>query len=356
VRPSALYRHFASKEQLLEEILRQGLASLEAAVAALDLTAGPPGLSGLALSVIESRSTGALLGRERPHLSDGPRAGLRAGLVAVAGLLAAKIAAARPELPPHAADFLSWATLAVLQSPAYHHGELPLADQCADLAELSWRVISAPLPADLSGQPARPPAAGLLPWSRREALLTRAVALFAERTYASVSIDDIGATLGITGASVYNHFPSKSGILVTALARGSACLSMQVADTLAGSAGAGPALAALVSSYAGFAAAHPALIDLMISEVRSLPEPDREATLTAQRDYIAELAQLLRQVHPALPAGRARVHVQAALMIANDVARTPHLRDQAGSTAAVAVLCDQVLDLPESPETLCHGV
>jgi Bacterial regulatory proteins, tetR family len=44
--------------------------------------------------------------------------------------------------------------------------------------------------------------------------------LFAERTYAGVSIEEVGAALGIAGASVYNHFPSKSGILITALARG----------------------------------------------------------------------------------------------------------------------------------------
>jgi hypothetical protein len=34
-------------------------------------------------------------------------------------------------------------------------------------------------------------------------------------------------------------------------------------------------------------------------------------------------------------------------MIANDVARTPHLRDRAGSAQAVASLCAQMLALNE---------
>jgi len=348
VRPSALYRHFASKEQLLEEILRQGMAKLETAVSALDLAAGPDGLLELALSVIENRNTAALLGREVPHLSQGPRAGVRSALVAVVRLLADKITLRRAQLPPYAADFLAWAALAVLQSPAYHHAELPTADHSAEISELTWRVISSPLPAQFTGTRLPRETAGLLPYSRREALLAQAVALFAASTYASVSIEDIGATLGIAGASVYNHFPSKSGILVSALARGSAVLSMQVADTLATSESPEAALSTLIKSYADFAAAHPALIDLMISEVRSLPEPDREATLTAQRDYVAELVQLLRQVHPVLSAAHARVQAQAALMIANDVARSPHLRQQVASTRAVAALCDQMLALPRA--------
>ena len=354
VRPSALYRHFSSKEQLLQEILLQGVRGLESAVAAVDLSTADraegtdkaDGLLPLAALIVDNRDTVALLAREVPHLSDEPRDRVRSGLLTVARLFADRIAAGRPGTPAYAADFLARATLAVLQSPAYRHPELPPADLAAEAARLAGRVVAAPLPPRFSGEQRPPKAAGLLPFSRREALLAQAVALFAARTYASVSLEDVAATLGSTGPSVYNHFPSKSAILVTALARGSAVLSMQVADTLAAATSPGDALAALLRSYAEFAASHPALIDLMISEVRSLPADDRQATLTAQRDYVAELVQLLQQVHPALGPAQAGVRIQAALMIANDIARTPPLRDLAASTEAVAALCDQVLALP----------
>ena len=123
---------------------------------------------------------------------------------------------------------------------------------------------------------------------------------------------------------------------------------MQLTDTLDASDAPAAALRTLITSYAEFAAGHPALIDLMISEVRSLPDPYREATLTSQRDYVAELPHLLRQVFPDLSQSQAHIQVQAALMIANDVARVPHLRDQAASPQAVAALCDQMLALPAS--------
>ena len=348
VRPSALYRHFTSKEHLLEEILRQGVANLESAVSALDLAAGPDALLELALFAIDTRHVAVLLGREVPHLSEGSRAGVQSGLAAVARLLADKIASWRPQLQPHATDFLSRAALAVLQSPAYHYVELPRTDHSAWVAQLAWQVIFSPLPPQFTGDRLPRSAPGILPFSRREALLAQAVALFAARTYAGVSIEDVAATLGITGTSVYNYFPSKSAILVTALTRGSACLSMQVTDTLATSASPGAALRTLIRSYAEFGAAHPALIDLMMSEVRSLPAPDRETLLTARRDHVIELVELLRQVHSALSPAQAHVQIKAALMIANDVARIPHLRDQVASMEAVAAVSDQMLAVPQA--------
>jgi len=344
VQPSALYRHFAGKEQLLAEILSQGAASLLAAVSAADLT-GTGGLAALAGFVIDNRQVTALMGREVPHLGEAARAALRSELAQVGRLLAAKIGALRPALREPEREFVAWSALAVLQSPSFYRTELPRTEFCAEIARLAGRVIAARLPAEFTGERTGRGRPGLLPHSRREALLAQAIALFAERTYAGVGIEDVAASLGIAGPSVYNHFRSKSEILVTALSRGSACLSMQVADTLAASDGPEPALRALIGAYAGFAAGHPALIDLMISEIRSLPERDREAALTAQRDYVAELARLLCEVDPERPAAVARVQVHAALMIANDVARTPHLRDQAGSAQAVASLCAQMLGL-----------
>jgi len=350
VQPSALYRHFAGKEQLLAEILSQGVASLLAAVSAADLTGtgepgGPAGLAELAGFVIDNRQVTALAGREVPHLGEAARAALRSELAQVGRLLAGKIGALRPGLRPPEREFIAWSALAVLQSPSFYRTELPRAEFCAEIARLAGRVIAARLPAEFTGEQTERGRAGLLPHSRREALLAQAIALFAERTYAGVGIEDVAASLGIAGPSVYNHFRSKSEILVTALGRGSACLSMQVADTLATADGPEPALRALIGSYASFAAGHPALIDLMISEIRSLPERDREVALTAQRDYVAELARLLCQVDPERSPSTARVQVHAALMIANDVARTPHLRDQAGSAQAVASLGTQMLAL-----------
>jgi hypothetical protein len=71
-----------------------------------------------------------------------------------------------------------------------------------------------------------------------------------------------------------------------------------------------------------------------------------EPVLAGSTDHRAELVHLLRQVHPDLTPAAARVQVQAALMIANDVARTARLRTLAGAAEAVADVCAQALALP----------
>jgi hypothetical protein len=92
--------------------------------------------------------------------------------------------------------------------------------------------------------------------------------------------------------------------------------------------------------------------------VRS-PRPTRDSPTTrgavaAQRDYRAELVHRLRRVHPELSPAIARVQIQATLMIANDIARIARLRDQAGSTQAVASLCEQILALAIPSYSCAH--
>src|SRR5690625_7532860 len=48
---------------------------------------------------------------------------------------------------------------------------------------------------------------------RREQLLAAAGRLFAERGFASVSLDEIGAEVGVTGQAIYRHFESKQDML-----------------------------------------------------------------------------------------------------------------------------------------------
>ena len=45
--------------------------------------------------------------------------------------------------------------------------------------------------------------------TRREEILDAAARLFAERGYHGVSIDDIGAAVGMSGPGFYRHFAGK---------------------------------------------------------------------------------------------------------------------------------------------------
>lgn len=51
------------------------------------------------------------------------------------------------------------------------------------------------------------------PKDRRDTILRTAAGLFAERGYSSVSVDDIGGAVGVSGPAIYHHFRGKRGLL-----------------------------------------------------------------------------------------------------------------------------------------------
>jgi AcrR family transcriptional regulator len=51
------------------------------------------------------------------------------------------------------------------------------------------------------------------PPDRKEAIVRASAKLFAEKGFAAVGIDDIGASVGITGPAIYRHFAGKDAVL-----------------------------------------------------------------------------------------------------------------------------------------------
>ncbi|MBN0973418.1 MULTISPECIES: helix-turn-helix domain-containing protein, partial [unclassified Gordonia (in: high G+C Gram-positive bacteria)] len=62
---------------------------------------------------------------------------------------------------------------------------------------------SAPAPAPRDERPGRPPE------PRVEQLIAEATSLFQDAGYRNVSVEEIGAAVGLTGPAVYRYFPSK---------------------------------------------------------------------------------------------------------------------------------------------------
>src|ERR1700733_9448601 len=52
---------------------------------------------------------------------------------------------------------------------------------------------------------------------RREEILAAAAALFARRGFHGVTIDDIGAAVGMSGPGLYRHFSNKEAVLAEML-------------------------------------------------------------------------------------------------------------------------------------------
>lgn len=172
--------------------------------------------------------------------------------------------------------------------------------------------------------------------SRRDQILEIAVALFAERGYHGVSMDDIGAAAGVTGPALYHHFAGKESMLVAALtpvSEGLLAGGRERVSELPGDPRA--ALESLVDFHVEFALAHPAVIAVHLHELDRLPEEPRRQIRRLQRLYVEEWVNVLDKVRPDLSAGEARVLAHAAFGLMNS---TPFLGGEVERSQRAALL------------------
>lgn len=126
--------------------------------------------------------------------------------------------------------------------------------------------------------------------SRRQQIIEVAAPLFAERGFHGVSIYDLGAAMGTSGAALYKHFASKDALLGAMLVDISErLLSEGEARAAAVSSAGGDAeavLEALVAWHVEFALSKPALITVQFRDLASLGEEDRRTVRRLQRRYV----------------------------------------------------------------------
>lgn len=332
VGPSALYRHFRGKEALLEAVVDQaGVRLLAATEADPDLSTTVRDLAGAAL---DNRALGMLWRREARHLPAEPRFALESRFEQVRRGLADRLVELDHVAPAGHRHLVATGILGVLLSPSFHRVQLPRERFVGLLTDTALRVLAeppAPGPGEAVVDRVRPSLGRTV---RREVVLRVALGLFAERTYASVGMNDIAAAAGLATSTVYLDFPSKADLLATALHRGNGYLQVELDRALDESEDESEALRRLVASYCRFAFAHPALVDLLITETRTLPEPERVAVTQAQRDYVHEWARLYRAVRPELDQDASTVVVQGVLQLMNDLARFPTSRSTIGAETA----------------------
>lgn len=342
IAPSALYRHFRGKQELLLATLNGYLELLEAN---LDGRHDLDGIvDGIAALAFDGREFGMLWEREAGHLPAEEQSAIRHRIRAVAHLLGTAIAAETGE-SGQVVDLRSWAVLSALVSTSHHRLDLDRTRFEPLLRRVARAVIGAPLPA--APAPVAPRGQGrLVPASRREALLAVAIRLFAERGYPSVGLADIGAAANIAGPSVYNHFDSKIDLLLAALNRGSGALWLNLHHVLADAATEAEALRGVVHGYTGFAVADRDIVSILVTETINLPADRREYTRRTQQEYVAEWVTLLRRTRPELDGTLARSLVHGALSVANSLPRTHHLRARPGLRAETEALAFAVLHTP----------
>jgi AcrR family transcriptional regulator len=158
--------------------------------------------------------------------------------------------------------------------------------------------------------------------ARREAILAAAAQLFADRGYAAVGMDDIGAAAGVTGPAIYRHFGAKASVLTAVFDR--------VIDAVAYDRVEVPAapdspeqdaarLRELVVKYADAVCGRRRLMAVFVREVHHLPAEDRALLDERQRVLVRRWRTLLGHAHPDWDVERVRTAVHGAFGMLNVV-------------------------------------
>jgi len=157
--------------------------------------------------------------------------------------------------------------------------------------------------------------------SRRAAILDAAAQLFARRGFHGVSMDDIGAAVGMSGPGLYRHFAGKTAVLTEMLVRISEQLLTEGGARVVAAADAAAALDALLRGHIAFALGQPALITVHDRELGNVPEAARRRIRRLQRLYVEEWVTVLVELFPHAAPARLRAAVHAAFGLLNS---TPH--------------------------------
>jgi AcrR family transcriptional regulator len=181
--------------------------------------------------------------------------------------------------------------------------------------------VAPSLPAPASQRAA--PAASARGAARREAILTAAAQLFAERGYAAVGMDDIGAAAGVTGPAIYRHFGAKATVLTAVFDRviDAVAIDPDLIDQPPADDDTDPAaeLRHLVQAYAAAVSSRRRLMAVFIREVHHLPPEDGELLVERQRVLVRRWRTLLAQAQPEWDAERVRTAVHGAFGMLNAV-------------------------------------
>lgn len=197
-------------------------------------------------------------------------------------------------------------------------GTVPVSSPAVDdrTADASRPVASTTAPAVPASAPSARGAA------RREAILTAAAQLFADRGYAAVGMDDIGAAAGVTGPAIYRHFGAKASVLTAVFDRVIHAVADDRVDVRAdaGSPAADAAqLRELIHEYAEAVCRRRRLMAVFVREVHHLPADDRALLDERQRVLVRRWRTLLGHAHPDWDVEQVRTAVHGAFGMLNAV-------------------------------------
>ena len=178
--------------------------------------------------------------------------------------------------------------------------------------------------------------------SRRAAMLDAAAALFAEKGYNGVSIEELGAAAGVSGPAVYRHFSGKSAVLSALLIGVSKDLLEGGIAVVAESDTAEVALSGLIEFQVDFALRQPNVIRVQDRDLASLPEDDERTVRQLQRQYVEVWVDAISALHPNSELPLLRHRAQAVFGLINSTSHTLTSRTTARETVKLRSLLERM--------------
>jgi AcrR family transcriptional regulator len=166
---------------------------------------------------------------------------------------------------------------------------------------------------------------GLAKAARRRELLAAAARLMAERGFAGVRLEDIGAAVGVSGPAMYRHFSGKDAVLAEMMISISQRLLDGGQAVIDRDLAADDALAELVDFHVRFATTEPELIRVHDRDFSSLTTDASRTVRRLQRQYVELWTDVLIGRDETLPRQEARTRVQAVFGLINSAPRLPDL-------------------------------
>ncbi|MFT4230786.1 MAG: TetR/AcrR family transcriptional regulator, partial [Microbacterium sp.] len=157
--------------------------------------------------------------------------------------------------------------------------------------------------------------------NRQASLLREAARLFAEHGFNGVSLEDLGAAVGVSGPAIYRHFANKQAVLGAILTGVSRRLHDGGLGVVGEVCSPDELLRRLVAFHVDFALEDVDIIRVQDRDLESLCAADRHTVRRLQRAYVELWVGVLAQLHPGLSDVSLRVRAHAALGLINS---TPH--------------------------------
>ena len=321
----ALYRHFDNKYDLFAAAVSRLAANMSDAVGAVPV-ADDPGqelravLAAFIDAAVDQRAVGNLYRWEHRVLHVDDREAVRAVRIATHRRVRDLVVRAHADVRRPAADLLTIAALSVGASPSTHRVAMPRRAATELLTDAALVVTRVPLTTHRTQSVAA--RTGLTPASRRETILSAAIALFSRRGFHEVTVEDIGSAVGLPASGVYRHFASKGAILAAALWRTADRTTAAIESALAQAHTPREAVIALANQYASLCVADPDIMAVYLSGTGAIGDEELRSLRRQQRLNVDEWATWVIRTRPTLTMSAARYLVHACLNVASDLATT----------------------------------